>query len=152
MNRLQENLVKILASLFVGYSKIAPGTLGTLVGIPIYLTLYFQGTKTYIIFATLFFTIGIGISSLAETILNEHDSPKIIIDEVAGFLITMLFIPPGVKFIVLGFILFRIMDIWKPAPISCLQKLPRGLGIMADDIMAGIYSNIILQVLVFYIF
>lgn len=152
MNRLQENLVKIFASLFVGYSPIAPGTLGTLVGVPLYFALYLQGTKIYIIFATLFFILGIWISSLAETIFNEHDSPKIIIDEVAGFLITMLFIPLKIKFVILGFILFRTMDIWKPAPISYLQKLPRGLGIMADDIMAGIYSNIILQVLVFYIF
>lgn len=142
--------MKIFASLFVGYSPIAPGTLGTLVGIPICIILSLNGHKAYIIFLILFFILGVRISSLAEIIFNEHDSRKIIIDEIAGFLITMLFIPLEIKFVILGFILFRIMDIWKPAPISHLQKLPGGLGIMADDIMAGIYSNIILQVLVFY--
>ena len=146
MDKLQEKLVKSFASLFVGYSPVAPGTFGTLIGIPLYLILYPQGIKIYIIFTTLFIILGIEISSLAETIFDEHDSPKIIIDEIAGFLVTMLFIPLNIKFILLGFILFRIFDIWKPVPISHLQKFPGGIGIMADDILAGIYSNIILQV------
>lgn len=146
MDKLQEKLVKFFASFFVGYSPVAPGTFGTLIGIPLYLILSPQGTNIYIIFTTLFIILGIEISSLAETIFNEHDSSKIIIDEIAGFLITMLFIPVNIKFILSGFVLFRIFDIWKPVPVSHLQKLPGGLGIMADDLMAGIYSNIILQI------
>ncbi|MFH1288905.1 MAG: phosphatidylglycerophosphatase A [bacterium] len=148
MNKRQENLVKIFASLFVGYSPVAPGTFGTLIGIPFYLIFSLKGYKVYIIFTLLFLILGIKISSIAERLFNEHDSQKIIIDEIAGFLITMLFIPLKIKFIILGFIFFRIMDIWKPVPIYNLQKLPGGFGIMADDIMAGIYSNIILQILV----
>lgn len=147
MNELQVKLAKFFASFFVGYSPVAPGTLGTLIGIPLYLVLFPQGIKIYIIFTTLFIILGIRISSLAEIIFNEHDSPKIIIDEVAGFLVTMLSIPLNIKFILIGFILFRIFDIWKPFPISNLQKFPGGIGIMADDILAGIFSNLILQII-----
>lgn len=148
MDKLQEKLVKFFASFFAGYSPAAPGTFGTLIGIPLYLILFPQGTKAYIIFTALFIVLGVEISSLAETIFNEHDSPKIIIDEIAGFLVTMLFIPFNIKFILSGFILFRIFDIWKPVPISQLQKLPGGAGIMADDILAGIYSNLILRIMI----
>ena len=147
MDKLQEKLVRFFASFFVGYSPVAPGTLGTLAGIPLYLILSQQGTKIYIIFTTLFIILGIEISTLAETIFNEHDSPRIIIDEIAGFLVTMLSIPMNFKFILSGFILFRIFDIWKPFPVSNLQKFPSGLGIMADDLMAGIYSNLILRII-----
>ncbi|MDD5772825.1 MAG: phosphatidylglycerophosphatase A [bacterium] len=147
MDKLQKKLVKFFASFFVGYSPVAPGTLGTLIGIPLYFILSLKGPKIYIIFTTLFIILGIEISSLAETIFDEHDSPKIIIDEIAGFLITMLFIPLNIKFIFFGFTLFRIFDIWKPFPISYLQKFPGGTGIMADDILAGIYSNFILQII-----
>ncbi|MEW6087212.1 MAG: phosphatidylglycerophosphatase A [bacterium] len=146
MDKIQENLVKVFASFIVGYSSAAPGTLGTLAGIPLYLFLYTRGTKIYVIFTILFFILGLEISSLAETIFKKKDSQKIVIDEISGFLVTMLFVPYKIQFIILGFTLFRIIDIWKPYPVYLFQNLEGGIGIMSDDLMAGIYSNIILQV------
>jgi phosphatidylglycerophosphatase A len=76
------------------------------------------------------------------------DSSKVVIDEVAGMCISLLFIPPQVKYIVAGFILFRFFDIVKPLFIRRLENLRGGWGVMADDVLAGIYSNILLQVMV----
>ena len=77
-----------------------------------------------------------------------HDNGKIIIDEFFGYFISILFLPKNLFVCVGAFILFRIFDIFKPEPVNILQKLPGGWGVLADDIMAGIYANLVLQVVV----
>ena len=77
-----------------------------------------------------------------------HDNGKIVLDEFWGYFIAVLFLPKTLIIIVAAFVLFRIFDILKPEPVNVLQKIPKGWGVMADDIMAGIYSNIVLQIVI----
>ena len=131
----------------VGFSPKAPGTFGTLATIP----LWFLVSKFHIIFYMLFtFALviaGIFASQYYETYTHKHDSKEIVIDEVAGFLITMMWLPITWQSVVIGFVLFRFFDIVKPGPIKMLdQKIKGGVGVMIDDVVAGIICNLILQI------
>ncbi len=137
----------ILATGFgVGYSPLAPGTMGTLIAIPIY---YFLSTIPSPIYETTliaFFFLSVWISENAEIFFGKKDDPRIVIDEMMGFLITMLWLPKTIFLVVAGFFLFRFFDILKPFPIRRIEKRWRGgYGVVLDDILAGIYANIILQ-------
>lgn len=129
----------------MGYLPKAPGTFGSLLGILIYLRLR-EFRIVYITVVALLFVIGFLISKKAEDIFGQKDSPKIVIDEIAALCFVYLFIKPTLLIILLGFVLFRIFDILKPFPIKRVQKMPGSLGIMLDDIAAGIYVIIILAV------
>ena len=91
--------------------------------------------------------IGFGLSARAEAIFNRKDARQIVIDDFWGMWISLLFLPYSFKLSLAGFILFRIMDGLKPYPIYKVEKLGGGLGVMGDDLLAGIFVNIILQVL-----
>lgn len=148
-------IIKFLASGFYsGYSPFAPGTAGSLVGILLYLLLQNISDASYITIVVLIFGIGVYISAQAEGIYQKKDCSNIVIDEIAGMLVSLAFFqsgqsgPGGMKFIISGFILFRIFDIIKPFPVRTIdRKLGGGWGIMLDDIMAGIYANLSLRVL-----
>jgi phosphatidylglycerophosphatase A len=134
-----------------GYSPIAPGTLGTLVAIPIYYFLSDIPSPFYEITLVGFFFLSVWISENAEAFFGKKDDPRIVIDEVMGFLITMLWLPKAILFVILGFFLFRFFDILKPFPIRYLERrLKGGLGVVLDDVMAGIYANVVLQVIAHY--
>jgi phosphatidylglycerophosphatase A len=90
---------------------------------------------------------GIWSASKMETVW-EHDSNRIVIDEVAGMMITLAFLPYEIEYIIIGCVLFRFFDIVKPLGIRRAEKLPRGLGVMADDVLAGIYAQVILRIIV----
>ncbi len=91
--------------------------------------------------------IGAVSSSAAEEAFNEKDSQKIVVDELIGYYVSVFYLPQKTGLIIAAFILFRIFDIIKPVPIKTLEKtLSRGTGVVADDIMAGIYANIVLQI------
>ncbi|MFA5200687.1 MAG: phosphatidylglycerophosphatase A, partial [Candidatus Omnitrophota bacterium] len=90
--------------------------------------------------------LGLSLSGGAEKLFNKKDPSRVVIDEVAGMLIALAFMPLDLRIIVLGFILFRIFDTIKPYPADKIQNLHGAVGIMADDIIAGIYTNIVLQV------
>jgi phosphatidylglycerophosphatase A len=139
----------VLATGFgVGYSPVAPGTLGTLVAIPIYYFLSENPSPLYEIILIGFFFLSVWISENAETFFGKKDDPRIVIDEVMGFLITMLWVPKTTGFIMIGFFLFRFFDILKPFPIRRLERrLKGGWGIVLDDVMAGVYANIILHLI-----
>lgn len=126
----------------------APGTFGTLVAIPLYLLLNSLWIWYYLAVVVVGFLIGIWICATAARQLGVHDDPSIVWDEIIGFLITMIAAPPGWLWIGIGFVLFRIFDIIKPWPIRRIdQQVGGGLGIMLDDVLAGIYALIVLQVL-----
>jgi phosphatidylglycerophosphatase A len=148
MNRF----ILILATGFgVGYSPIAPGTLGTLVAIPVYYFLSNIQSPIYEITLIASFFLSVWISQNAEKSFGKRDDPRIVIDEMMGFLITMLWVPQTTWFIIIGFFLFRLFDIIKPFPIRRLEKgLKGGFGIVLDDVLAGVYSNIILQIISYY--
>jgi phosphatidylglycerophosphatase A len=131
-----------------GYSPIAPGTAGTLVAIPIYYFLSDIPFPLYEITLIGFFFLSVWISENGEIYFGKKDDPRIVIDEVMGFLITMLWVPKAIRFIIVGFFLFRFFDILKPFPIRQWERrLKGGIGVVLDDVMAGIYANIILQVI-----
>jgi phosphatidylglycerophosphatase A len=93
--------------------------------------------------------IGVIVSNNVDAVWGK-DSSKVVIDEVAGMMVTLLFIPISWKSILIGLILFRLFDITKPLFIKRLEKLPKGWGVMADDLLAGIYSNVLLRIIVSY--
>ena len=144
-----KHFILLLATGFgVGYSPIAPGTLGTLIAIPVYYFLSNISSPIYEITLVGFFFLSVWVSESAEIFFGKKDDQRIVIDEIMGFLITMLWAPKTAILIVIGFFLFRFFDILKPFPIRRLEKrLKGGYGVVLDDVMAGVYGNIVLQVI-----
>ncbi len=135
----------------VGYSPVAPGTLGTLIAIPVYYFLSNISSPIYEITLTGFFFLSVWISENAEKAFGKKDDRRIVIDEMMGFLITMLWVPKTIRFVIIGFFLFRFFDILKPFPIRRLERgLKGGFGVVLDDVMAGVFSNIILQIISYF--
>ena len=134
-----------------GLMPKAPGTWGTLAAIPIYLLIANTGWYFYLIATIAAFVLGVFVSNIVSRELGEHDYQGIVWDEVVGFLLTMFLAPPGLIWIIAGFILFRIFDIWKPQPIRWVDKrVYGGWGIMLDDVLAAIPAWIIMQLLAWY--
>jgi len=165
-------LALAIATCGVGYFPIAPGTLGSLVAVAVYLPLeyvvrtvvtspaawlsaeaYWVTLRLLLIF--LVTMVGIWAASRAEKLLRIKDPAVVVIDEVAGQMTALLSVPlivPGWLPVFSAFVLFRAFDIWKPYPIRRLEALESGLGIMADDILAGVYALIINSILIsFYL-
>jgi phosphatidylglycerophosphatase A len=142
-----ERLIRIIATGFgSGYAPIAPGTAGTIIGIPVYLAVSHFSWPFYLMTLIIFSFLAIYVSREAEKIFNEKDSQRIVIDEIVGLLFTLFLVSPTVVHIALGFALFRLFDIIKIPPADLCQKLPGGYGIVADDVAAGIYANVILLI------
>ena len=133
-----------------GLAPKAPGTFGTIAAIPVYLLLMLSNSfATYLIVTALISMTGIWICGKTSKDLGVHDHSGIVWDEIAGYLITMMLVPLTWYWTITGFILFRIFDILKPWPISWLdKKVSGGLGIMLDDIVAGIFALVVMQILV----
>ena len=144
-----KRFILILATGFgVGYSPIAPGTLGTLVAIPVYYFLSNISSPIYEITLIGFFFLSVWISENAEIFFGKKDDQRIVIDEIMGFLVTMLWVPKTAILMVVGFFLFRFFDILKPFPIRHLEKkFKGGFGVVLDDVMAGVYASIILHLI-----
>ena len=135
-----------------GLSPRAPGTVGTLAAVPIYLLILQLPLWAYLLSVLLFAVAGVYICGYSAKDLGKHDHQSIVWDEIVGFLLTLTAIPYSIVNIVLGFIIFRLFDIVKPWPISYLdRRVTGGLGIMLDDIVAGLFSLAILQTIVFFI-
>ena len=138
----------IAVGLGTGLAPKAPGTFGTLIAIPLYLLLSGIVLWQYLTIVIIGFVLGIWICGAAAAQMGVHDDPSIVWDEIIGYLITMIAAPAGWIWIVIGFVLFRIFDIAKPWPIRSIdQRVSGGMGIMLDDVLAGIYSLICLQLL-----
>lgn len=129
----------------VGYIPRAPGTFGTLAAL-LFLLLVKPSGVAFAVLLILISVVGIVASEEAERILREKDSSHIVIDEVAGYFFSMAFLPQTTGYFAAAFVLFRFFDILKPRPLGRLQHISGGAGVMADDIAAGILSNIILQI------
>ena len=131
-----------------GFSQIVPGTMGTLVAIPFYYFVSSIPSPLYELTLVAFFFFSSWISNQAERYWGKKDDRRIVIDEIMGFLVTMLWIPRSPLFIVAGFLLFRFFDILKPFPIRRLERVRSGFGVVLDDVLAGIYSNIALHLVI----
>lgn len=133
-----------------GLAPKAPGTFGTLMAIPLYLLLSELALMAYAVIVLAAFIIGIYLCGKTADDLGVHDHPGIVWDEFVGFWITMFAAPAGLLWLFIGFALFRLFDIWKPWPIKLFDNnMKTGLGIMIDDVLAGIYALMLLQVLVY---
>lgn len=132
-----------------GLAPKAPGTFGTLAAVPLFLLLQPLPLWGYALATLLVCLVGIWACGEYSRALGVHDHGSIVWDEVAGYLITMMFAPPGWLWVVIGFVLFRLFDIWKPWPIGWLDaKVHGGLGIMLDDMLAGVFASAVLLLLV----
>lgn len=139
-------LVKIISTFFyAGFFPLIPGTFASLVGIFLFY-LVKDNTVSYISLTLVLLAVGFWASNEAEKLFNKKDASVIVIDEVAGMLLSLIFIPYDIRLVIAGFFLFRIFDTLKPYPACSLQKLKGGLGVMSDDIVAALYTNIVLQV------
>jgi phosphatidylglycerophosphatase A len=148
METLQlKTLVEWLATWFgLGRMPWVPGTFGTLGAFPLVYAFALLGPLPYMISTIVFIVFAVIIAHLFESLHGEHDSSCIVIDEVAGFLVTMTWVPLEPKYWLAGFLLFRGFDMVKPFPINILdQRIKGGLGTVIDDVAAGLVSNIILQ-------
>ncbi|WP_281648781.1 phosphatidylglycerophosphatase A [Parendozoicomonas sp. Alg238-R29] len=135
-----------------GLAPKAPGTFGTLAAIPLFLLLQNLSLPIYLLVVVAASIVGIAICDRASRDLGVHDHPGIVWDEFCGYWLTMFAAPAGWMWVVIGFVLFRIFDIWKPWPISVAdKKVHGGFGIMLDDLIAGIYALICMQLLVRFI-
>ncbi|HLI80312.1 MAG TPA: phosphatidylglycerophosphatase A [Candidatus Binataceae bacterium] len=149
---MRQVIIFFATGVYTGYSPFAPGTAGSVVGLIIgYFFCAPMWQDEPMIFAAIFaaaFVPACLIAGRAEQIFGEHDSSKIVLDEVMGMIATMFLNPLGWRWLLGGFLLFRIFDIIKPFPASLIdRKMPGGPGVMLDDLFAGIYANIVLRIL-----
>lgn len=139
-------IIKYIATLgFIGYIPYAPGTFGSAAGLLLVFLLRPEDINLLIIFLPLLF-LGTITAHNTEKLLGK-DSGHIVIDELCGYLISVLFVPKTPGYLLAAFILFRAFDILKPPPIRKIEEtVPGGAGIMLDDVLAGVYANVCLQV------
>ncbi len=131
-----------------GLAKKAPGTFGTVAGIPIYWLMAQTDLLAYSLLTLLALLVGVWICDVAAKKLGEHDFGGIVWDEIVGLLITLWVVPVTWQNIGLGFVLFRFFDIVKPWPIRWVdRKVQGGLGIMLDDVLAGIFAALLLAMI-----
>ena len=133
---------------YAGYFPIAPGTVGSAVGLLVYALVWWTGsTAVEVVLIAGLFALGVWAGTIAERYFGGVDPGPIVMDEVVGMLITLAFIPVGWSAALAGFFLFRVFDVIKPFPAGRFEALHGGLGVMADDAMAAVYANLSLRLL-----
>ena len=141
-------LIKTISTFFyVGYFPLIPGTAGSLSGLILFF-LVKDNIAAYLLTTGLLLFLGFLVTGRAEALMQKNDPPCVVIDEVCGMLLSLLFLPYDIKLVIIAFFIFRLLDTLKPYPVGRLEKLKGSLGIMSDDIVAGLYTNIILQAVV----
>jgi phosphatidylglycerophosphatase A len=131
---------------YVGYAPFAPGTFGSAAGLAVFYAVRSSGStvvEAAVIVAL--FAIGIWAGTVAEHHFGGVDPGPIVLDEVVGMLITLFLLPVNTTGAIVGFVVFRILDVIKPFPSARFEKLPGGLGVMADDGMAALYGNLLMR-------
>jgi phosphatidylglycerophosphatase A len=135
---------------YSGYAPVAPGTVGSAVGLVVYfLVSRAQSRVVEAIVIAVLFAIGVWAATVAEGYFGGTDPAPIVLDEVVGMLISLAFVPVGLFGALAGFVLFRIFDVIKPYPAARFEALHGGLGVMSDDAMAGVYANVSLRLVAF---
>lgn len=136
---------------YVGYSPVAPGTAGSAAGLLLIVPLRLLGYPVLdVVVAVGLFLVGIWSATLIERHLGVEDPGVVVVDEVLGMLVSLLWLPMSWQVILAAFLVFRVFDIIKPWPAGRFERLGGGLGIMADDAMAGVYANLVVQALVWW--
>ena len=151
MNLREKAIVFLATGFYIGNVPLAPGTFGSLLGLPVAFVLAGLKLPQAIACAMLFIFFAIWIANTAERVLKSTDPGCIVIDEVAGMVVTLIGLPFNPAVAVIGFIFFRILDILKPFPIRILDKqISGGLGVVADDVAAGIFANLLLRITIYF--
>ncbi|HPA16035.1 MAG TPA: phosphatidylglycerophosphatase A [Desulfobacterales bacterium] len=146
MDFKKEAVVFLATGCFVGKIPFAPGTLGSIAGLPFCFFLSKMNLWPAILFIAAFFAFAVWVSNRAEEILKSKDPGSIVIDEICGMMVTFAGLPFNAYIAVSGLIAFRVLDIVKPFPIRYLEKkLSGGTGIVLDDVAAGVISNLIMR-------
>jgi phosphatidylglycerophosphatase A len=142
--KFREQAVLFVATgFFIGTVPFAPGTLGSLIGLPLCFLLSRINFLQSVVWILIFIFFSIAVASAAEKILGQKDPGQIVIDEMAGLAVTFAGLPFNLKTVLFGFIIFRVFDILKPFPIRILEKrVAGGSGVVLDDVLAGIYANL----------
>lgn len=136
----------IATGLGFGYAPVASGTFGTLVGIPLVAVLVHVHPLTYMALTALLFFVGVACSNFAEDHFGKSDAGQIVIDEIVGYMVTMLFVPVTWLSLLIGFFVFRFFDITKPWPARSIDRAKHGgMSVMLDDVAAGVYGCILMH-------
>ena len=144
----KDQVIQVLATGFgAGLSPVAPGTVGTLVGLVICLFSYPLAWPLRLLYVVAISSVSVYVAGQAEKLYGKKDDQRIVIDEIAGLQVTMLPVAITGLHLLLAFVLFRIFDIWKPFPLNRFQKFPGGWGVVADDLGAGVYGGLVLFLL-----
>jgi|WetSurMetagenome_2_1015567.scaffolds.fasta_scaffold00193_27 phosphatidylglycerophosphatase A len=147
MNNCIVTISKVISTVFfIGYIPLAPGTFGTLAAL-LFIWLIQPSLLWQVIILAAVLVMGTITSGITEKALGQKDCQHIVIDEFAGYLCSIIFLPLTPFYMIAAFVLFRILDILKPPPVCLFEKIDGGAGIMLDDVAAGIISNIMLQIL-----
>ena len=134
---------------YLGYVPVAPGTFGSAAGLVVFAAVRWSGSPALeLAVIILLFAVGVWSANAAERHFGGVDPAPVILDEVVGMLITLAFLPVHITGAVVGFLLFRLFDVVKPWPANRLEAVRGGLGVMADDAMAGVYGNVAMRLLV----
>jgi len=153
MNFRDRALVFLATGLSIGKIPIAPGTFGTLLGFPICFGLAELGAVGSIAGVAAFVLLAVWLADRAEHLIGKKDASAIVIDEVAGMMVTLAGLPLTPLNLAAGFVAFRVMDVIKPFPARQIdRKMSGGWGVVMDDVVAGIYSNIFLRVISLFFF
>ena len=145
MKKISELIVSVI---YAGYSPLAPGTVGSIMATLFIWILWSGGLMEYQWILPVFTVLVCILGDLAIRNLPkgwEHDDQRIVIDEVAGIFVSMLFIPITYTTLVLSLVIFRIFDIWKPLGIRKIDRMQTSFGVILDDLLAGLYTNVILH-------
>ena len=149
MNFKQKSVMFLATGCYIGNISFAPGTFGSVLGLPLCFFLSKIDFSIAVLLTLIFILCAIWIASEAEKILKTEDPGCIVIDEIAGIILTLFGLPFNITSVTAGFLIFRALDIWKPYPIRLLEnKFSGGIGIVLDDVVAGILSNLILRVFI----
>ncbi len=149
MKLIDKISILLSTGLFSGYFPLFPGTFASfLTCIALYYILPVS-TDEYFLYLLILFFVGVYTSTVAEKTLG-HDAKKIVIDEIFGMSVAILYVPITLTNLIIAFILFRLFDIFKPFPINASQKLKQGWGVMVDDLIAGIYAMAILNAYILF--
>lgn len=136
---------------YLGYFPIAPGTVGSAAGLAVYALVAAAGGGWAEVMAIVaVFAVGVWAATISERYFGGIDPGPVVIDEVLGMLITLAFVPVGIKGAVIGFFVFRVFDVVKPFPAGRLERLHGGFGVMADDAAAAVYGNVVMRLLAAY--
>ena len=144
-------IIFLATGAYSGFSPVMPGTAGSVVGVLLFIIIASLSPPVYLLTILAFIALSVWVSERAEKIFEKEDASQIVIDEIAGYFVTMAFLPCDWRYIAAGFVLFRIFDIIKPYPANRINdNVHGGVGVVFDDIAAGVYANLVLQVILFF--